>query len=559
MKQPLYSIGIDFGTLTARGVLVDIKTGEQAAVSVFGYQDAVIDQYLPGTDVTIPAGCALQNPMDYRDALEGLLRDILHKSSVSPEQIVGIGIDFTSCTMLPLDSDLQPLCQQPDYRENYHSWPKLWKDHTAQKQADRITSLARERGEEFLSRYGGNCSSEWMFAKILETLENAPEVYEGAFRFVEAGDWIVYLLTGELKKSSGPAGFKAFWSPDHGYPSADFFKALDPRLEHVVAKKLGEQVYPLGTRAGGLTREMAELTGLCEGTSVAVANIDAHSSFPAIGATGDSTMLFNMGTSLCHIFTCPREALVPGISGVVRDGILPDCYGYEAGQAAVGDIYDWFVRNLVAQSTLQEVTSRNVNIFQLMDEKAGAIRPGESGLLALDWWNGNRSMLCNSDLSGMIVGLTLSTRPEEIYRALIEGTAFGSRRILSEFERDVSPVREIYACGGLSRKSRVVMQIFADVLGRRIHISGVQQTSAFGAAIYGAVAAGSGRGGYDTVSQASAAMAKPSAVCYQPNPRYAGIYDRLYREYEKLHDYFGTGASGVMKELRNINHIATKK
>ncbi len=549
-----YAIGVDFGTLTARGVLVDVSNGEEKAVSIFGYQDAVIDRTLPEYNTALPPEWALQNPEDYEAALEGILKELWRKAGIDPGDVVGIGIDFTSCTVIPLDGKMTPLCRDPAFRGNKHSWPKLWKHHGAQRQADRINETARRRGERFIERYGGASSCEWLFAKVLEVLEEAPEVYAATHRFVEATDWVFYLLTGELKKSSVPAGFKAFWSRDGGYPSKEFFKELNPALENVIEEKIGAEVYPIGECAGALSRRMAEITGLPEGIGVALGNIDAHSSFPAAGAAEDSSMLMIMGTSLCHILISSKEVFIDGISGVVRDGVMPGYYGYEAGQAAVGDIYDWFVSNLLPSEFLDEVKRRNISVFDLINEKMARIKPGASGLLALDWWNGNRSLLVNSDLSGLVLGMTLTTSPEEIYRALVEATAFGSRMIIEEFARRGVPVDRVYACGGLSIKSPEIMQIFADIIGKPISISSAKQTSALGAAVYGAAAAGRERGGYDSVFEAVEHMVTPPETVYLPERANEDVYNRLYEQYVLLHDYFGRGGSDVMQALKQIKN-----
>ncbi len=554
-----YVIGMDFGTLTARGVLVDVSDGTEIAVSIQGYQDAVIDTMLPESGQPLPPEFALQNPQDYEDALEGILKDLWRKAGIDPRQIIGIGIDFTSCTMLPLDRDLVPLCYDPKYRENPHSWPKLWKHHAAQKEADTINRLAHERDESFIKRYGNASSCEWMFAKILEILNKSPEIYDATYRFVEAADWVVYLLTGNLKKSIVTAGFKAFWDKKSGYPSSDFFAALHPAMEHVIEEKIGTEVCDFSSPAGHLTERMAAATGLSTSTMVSVGNIDAHISFPAAGASKNSTMLMIMGTSLCHIMVSSQEILIDGISGVTRDGVLPGFYGYEAGQAAVGDIYNWFVSNAVPDEYLEEVKLRNIDIYSLMNEKMARLVPGASGLLALDWWNGNRSLLVNSDLSGMLLGLTLSTTAEDIYRALVEATAFGSRMIIEAFEQNGVPVSQIFACGGLAFKAPQIMQIFADIIGKPIKISDIKQTSALGAAMYGAVAAGKGNGGYDTIFEAARHMTKPPHVVYEPNKEYRETYDRLYEEYRKLHDYFGKGENPVMQNLRQIKSSCCKK
>lgn len=552
--QLKYTIGLDFGTLSARAILVDVNTGETIAISVFGYQDAVIDKFLPGTNIKVPEQYALQNPRDYMEALECLLRDVWRKGGIEPEQVIGIGVDFTSCTMLPVDENYIPLCFKPLYRESIHSWAKIWKHHGAQKEAARINSVAKLRFEEFIKRYGNKSSSEWMFAKILETLNNDPQIYKNAYRFIEGCDWMVYLMTGKDCRNSCLAGYKSFWSKRDGYPSEDFFEAVDPRFKTVIKDKIGSDVRLIGEKAGELTQEMAEKTGLLPGTAVGVGNTDAHLAVPAVGITQPGDMVLIMGTSLCHMMVDNKEVKIEGICGVVEDGILPGYYGYEAGQTAVGDIYDWFVSNLAPYEYVTEALERNVTIFDVMNEKAAKIKPGCSGLLALDWWNGNRSILVDSELSGLIIGLTLHTKPEEIYRAIIEATAFGTRLIVEDFINNGVDIKNMFACGGLSRKSKTVMQIFSDVLGMEIKISASNQTSALGASMYGAVAAGTQRGGYDNIFEAAKKMSRIRPESYKPDMKNHKIYTRIFEEYKKLHDLFGRSGLEVMKVLKTIKN-----
>lgn len=550
--QEKYVIGLDFGTLSARAILVNVRTGEEVAISVFGYQDAVIDKFIPGTSIKVPPEYALQNPRDYMEALECLLRDIWKKAEVNPAQIVGIGVDFTSCTMLPVDKNFMPLCFNPDFRDSLHSWAKLWKHHGAQAEADQINAVAKRRSEEFLKRCGNKSSSEWMFAKIYETLNSDPAVYHNAYRFIEGSDWMVYLMTEKERRNSCLAGYKAFWSKQDGYPSEDFFEAVDLRLRNVIEEKIGSEVYPVGTRAGGLTEEMAAKTGLVAGTAVGVGNTDAHLAVPAVGITKPGDIVLIMGTSLCHMMVDEKEVKLDGICGVVEDGILPGYFGYEAGQPAAGDIYDWFVSNLAPYEYVSEALESDSTLFQYMDEKAQKILPGQSGLIALDWWNGNRSLLVNSDLSGLIVGFTLQTKPEEIYRAIIEATAFGTRLIIENFIANGIQINNVFACGGLSRKSNTVMQIFSDVLGMEIQTSASHQTSALGAAMYGAVAAGSANGGYDSIFEAAQAMSNLNPSSFKPVNKHYQVYTRLFEEYKKLCDLFGKNGQDVMKVLKNI-------
>lgn len=549
-----YSIGLDFGTLSARAMLVDNSNGSIVATSVFGYQNAVIDITLPNTSIALPDNYALQDPHDYVEAVEGLISDVWRKGKVKPEQVVGIGVAFTACTMMPVDESMEPLCFKEEYCANPHAWVKLWKHHGAQEQADHINQLAQDRNEHFIRRYGNKSSSEWMFAKILNTLEEAPEIYEKAYRFVECGDWIVYLLTGNYKKNSCTASYKAFWSVDEGYPSKEFFKALNPRMENVIEEKIGYDVYEIGTRAGKLSARMAEITGLTTNTCVGVANTDAHPAIPAVGLSKERQLLLIMGTSLCQILISKKNLEIPGINGCVKNGVLPGYYGIEAGQSAVGDIYDWFVNNCIPYEYVMNAEKQDVTLFDVMNEKAAEVRPGESGLLALDWWNGNRSMLVDSDLTGLLLGMTLTTKPEEIYRSLIESTAFGTRFIIESFEGKGISIDEVFACGGLSRKSEVVMQIFSDVIGKEISVSAVAQTSALGAAMYGAIAAGAEGGGHCTIFDAVAHMSGGSNRIYKPNMNNFAIYTRLFEEYKKLHDLFGK-TEVIMKNLLEIKRL----
>lgn len=553
-----YAIGIDFGTLSARAILVDVQSGQEAATAIYGYQDAVIDQMLPYTDVQLPDDYALQNPSDYKDAVSALLRDLRESAGVPAEDIISIGIDFTACTVLPVDRSMQPLCFREEFRGNPHSWAKLWKHHGAQKEADEINRVARERGESFIRRYGNTSSSEWFFAKLMEIGHKAPEIYQATYKFVEAGDWVVWLLTGKLTTSTCMAGYKAFWSPEEGYPSREFFAAVDPKLKDIVDKAV-QDVYTVGTRAGGLTEEMARITGLRAGTSVAVSMIDAHAAGPAVGVLQDDSMVLAMGTSLCHILVNRKEVLLDGIGGVVRDGVVPGYYGYEAGQAAVGDIYNWFISNLASADCFEQSAEDNISPLAVMDARAARLRPGESGLLALDWWNGNRSMLNNANLSGLITGLTLATREEEIYRAIIEATAFGTRAIVEAMEQNGVHIGKIFACGGLSRKSELVMQVFSDVLGREITVTGLSQGTAYGAAMYGMVAAGAAAGGFDTMDQAMRALAKPPLKSYRPDMQAHQVYSRIFEWYLRVQQFFGVENRDIMQGLKEIKAMCNQQ
>jgi L-ribulokinase len=554
MMETKYALGIDFGTESGRAVLVETNTGKEIATSIYPYENGVIDEKLPidGDPVQLEPEWALQDPQDYIRTFQKTVPDVLSQTGVNPEDVIGIGIDFTACTMLPVKSDGTPLCDLSDYRRNPHAWIKLWKHHAAQPEADKINTTARQLNQKWLDRYGGKISSEWFFAKTLQILDEAPEIYAAADRLIEAADWVVWQLTGVEKRNSCTAGYKAMWSKREGYPPDAFFKELDPRLENVIDQKMSRTIYPIGEKAGELTARAAGWTGLKEGTAVAIANVDAHVSVPAATVTEPGRMVMIMGTSICHMVLGHEERTVEGMCGFVEDGIIPGLFGFEAGQSGVGDIFAWFVSNCIPEDYHQEAQRRNLDIHQLLEEKTASQRPGEHGLLALDWWNGNRSVLVDVDLSGLLIGATLGTKPEDIYRALIEATAYGTRVIIEAFEQNGVKVNELVACGGLPEKNKLLMQIYADVTGRNFKISASKQTPALGSAMFGAVAAGGRAGGYDTIFEAAKHMARLKDEEYLPIPANQKIYDRLYAEYLRLHDYFGRGGNDVMKTLKQI-------
>jgi len=552
MPRKKYTIGIDFGTESARAVLVDVSNGREVASEVYNYLYGVMDEVLPDGKTRLGPDWALQDPEDYIRALKVTIPGCLRRAKVNPDDVIGIGTDFTACTMLPVDKDGTPLCTKREFRREPNAWVKLWKHHAAQAQADRINDVARQRGESWLPRYGGKISSEWLFPKILQTLEEAPHVYEAADRFIEGADWIILQLCGEEKRNLTTAGYKAIWDKHKGYPSKDYFRALDKRLENVVDEKLSRDIYPLGERAGGLTRRMAKLTGLRPGTPVAVGNVDAHAAVPACTVVEPGKMVMIMGTSVCHLVLGRQLKIVEGMCGVVEDGIIPGYFGFEAGQTAVGDIYAWCVENIIPPAYHREAKRRKKSLHDILQKKAAKLSVGESGLLALDWWNGNRSVLVDADLTGMMLGMTLLTKPEEIYRAIIEATAFGTYTIIRALEAAGVTVGEIYCSGGLAQKSELVMQIFADVTGRSLKVARSLHTSALGSAMFAAVAAGSGLGGYDSIEEAAGKMARIKKKAYEPDRDRHRAYQELFGEYSLLHDYFGRGGNDVMKRLKKI-------
>ena len=547
MSEKRYVIGVDFGTLSARALLIDGKTGQEIATAEMAYPHAVMDEMLPdGTK--LPDRWALQHPADYTLCLRHVIAEVLREGEVAPEAVAGLGFDFTACTLLALDAEGVPLCLREEYKGEPHAYAKLWKHHAAQGQADRINEVAKARGEAFLALCGERVSSEWELPKILQMLEEAPELYAKTARFAEAADWLYELLCGEICTGAAFAGYKNLWSAENGYPSDAFYRALDPRLAGIVGDKIPARVRPVTDKGGVLHASGAALIGLPVGTPVALPMIDAHAAMPAVGAVAPGDLVMIIGTSACHILHGAQTEPVPGICGCVREAVAEGVTTFEAGQSAVGDIFAWFVDHLLPQRYAEMAKVRGISKHALLRELASALRVGESGLLALDWWNGNRSILDNADLSGMILGMTLQTRPEEIYRALLEATAFGSRVILEQYESGGLAVRNILAAGGIARKDPLMMQIYADVMGRELRVADTAQAGALGSAIYAAVAGGI----YPSLARAAEALAAPCGTVYRPDPANHGVYSALYREYRALHSYFGEGGSAVMERLRSI-------
>jgi L-ribulokinase len=541
-----FVVGIDFGTLSGRALVVRVSDGTELGTAVHEYQHGVMDSVLTSSAAPLPPDWALQDPEDYRDVLRQAVPAALADAGVDPARVIGIGTDFTACTVLPALGDGTPLCQLPDLRDRPHAYPKLWKHHASQAQADRINQLARERGEPWLHRYGGKISAEWQFAKALQLLEEDPELYQRADRWIEAADWIIWQLTGTETRNACTAGYKGILQ-DGQYPSPAFLAALNPGFAGFAATKLAHPVSALGRLAGRLTARAGIWTGLPAGIAVAVGNVDAHVTAPAANAIAPGQMVAIMGTSTCHVMSGRVLAEVPGMCGVVDGGIVAGLFGYEAGQSGVGDIFNWFAEHAVPPSYHEEARRRGLTLHDLLTEEAAAQPAGSHGLLALDWLNGNRSVLVDHRLSGAIVGLTLATRPAEIYRALIESTAFGTRVIIDAFESAGVPVTELVIAGGLLR-NQLLLQIYADVTRRPLSLAGSQQGPALGAALHAAVAAGA----YPDVPAAAAAMGRKTDAAIRPDPASAAVYHQLYADYVRLHDYFGRGANDVMHRLRAL-------
>ena len=499
---------------------------------------------------------ALQHPMDYLEVLADIVPQAMKSGNVSKEEIIGIGSDFTASTVLPVTADGTPLCILDEFKDKPFAWVKLWKDHASQPEADEMNTLAEETNQPFLARYGGKLSSEWMFPKSLRMLRKAPHIYEKADKIIEAGDWLVWQLCGKEVRSSCQAGYKGMWSKSEGYPSSEFLNTFHPKFKSFVEDKLTGEIHPLGNAAGGLLPGWAEKLGMVAGTPVAVSIIDAHAAVLGSSVADAGKMVLALGTSTCHLVMNEENIPASGVAGIVEDGIAPGFAAYESGQSAVGDIFLWFLRNYVNPALEEKAKQAGKDIFAYFEELATKVPAGSNGLLALDWWNGNRSTLMDANLSGLMIGLTLTTRPEEVYRALIESTAFGTLAIIENHTQQGIAIDELYAGGGLAEKNALLMQIYADVTGRTIKVAASSQAAALGAAIAGSVAAGSERGGYDSFKEASAVMAHIKEKIYIPNESNHTVYKKVYTEYKKLYEAFGSYTLDTMKKLREIRDEA---
>jgi L-ribulokinase len=544
-------IGVDFGTLSGRAVVVRVADGSELASAVVDYPHAVLDRTLPDGTV-LPPEFALQVPADYVEVLRRAVPEAVRRAGVEPADVIGVGTDFTACTMVPTTADGTPLNEVDGLAGNPHAYVKLWRHHAAQRQADRINALAQERKEAWLPRYGGLISSEWEFAKGLEILEEAPEVYAAMEHWVEAADWIVWQLTGNYVRNACTAGYKGIYQ-DGSYPSEDFLAALNPDFRGFVADKVEHRIGQLGECAGRLSAEAAAWTGLPEGIAVAVGNVDAHVTAPAARAVEPGQMVAIMGTSTCHVMNSTEVHEVPGMCGVVDGGIVAGLWGYEAGQSGVGDIFGWFVKHGVPPEYHAAAAERGLDLHEHLTDLASRQAIGEHGLVALDWHSGNRSVLVDHELSGLVVGQTLATRAEDTYRALLEATAFGTRTIIEAFVDAGVPVTELVVAGGLL-KNPLLMQIYADVTNLPLSTIASEQGPALGSAIHAAVAAGA----YADVHAAAQVMGRSERGVYQPMPANVEAYDALFAEYTLLHDHFGRGANDVMHRLRAIRRDATR-
>ncbi len=549
-----YVLGVDFGTLSARALLVRTRDGREMADTAMDYPHGVIDKTLPISGEELPPDWALEDPHDFPLVLEVIIPRVLEMAGVSKRDVVGIGIDFTCCSIMPIYSDGTPLCFTEKHKENKHAYLKLWKHHGAAKYAERMTEVAARRGEPWLRAFGGKVSSEWMFPKIWQLYAEAPEIYHDCDMIVEAGDWMSFLLCGEMRHGYLYAAYKSHYMiHDGGFPSPDFFAELDPGLRNVIADKVSAPIAMPGERIGRVTPEAAERFGLEPGTAVSCASPDAHVAAPAVGFERCGDMYGVLGTSNCYYALAEEFHDVPGICGCAWDGLTEGLYGFEAGLCCGGDHFAWAADAIAPAEYKAEAERLGIPLIKYIVSKAAEKRPGESGLLALDWWNGNRSILVDPELSGVLVGMTLRTRAEDIMRALIEATAFATRVIIENFREHGIRVDTFYAAGGIARKDPFTMQVYSDVLKLPIRIAGSALMPCLGTAILAAVAAGE----YGSIHDASMAMKSVSDKIYTPDPEASAIYDKLYAEYLTLHDYFGRGGNDVMHRLRAIAAAAT--
>lgn len=548
--QKRYVIGLDFGTKSCRAILVDTGSGDIAAASEKAYPHGVMDDTLPDGQKLGP-DWALQAPDDYVDALVSTVRSVLRESGIGADAVVGLSIDFTASTILPVGRDLVPLCDTAEFSHHPHAYVKLWKHHAAQKQADKINELLGETGWPGRTKFGGRISSELLLPKVLQIVEEDPAVYRSADQFLEAADWLTQMLTGCRKRTISMAAYKAMWDEETGYPPNDFFRRLNPLLDHFASAKLAGEICPVGSRIGGLTEDWARRLGLPPDTAVGAGIIDAHAGLPGSGIFRPGQMMLMIGTSTVQAALSERPYAGNGILCGARGGVLPGYYALESGLAAAGDVFEWFVDRCVPSSYEKAAQKLGLNLFQYLGALAAERKPGQSGLMALDWWNGNKTPYIDADRTGLILGLTLQTRPEDLYRALIESTAYGTRLIMETFENAVR-IDEIIACGGIANKDELLLQIYSDVAQREIKISDSGQTAALGAAMYAAVAAGREKGGYDSMREAIANMSRIKPKGYRPQKENAAAYDRLYRQYLRLTKEFAPSGKDVMKKLKKI-------
>jgi len=560
--MPKYTIGLDYGTNSVRALVVDVSNGKEAASAVWVYAHGKV-----GVILSNDPNLARQHPADYLKGAEVTIKTALAEATKNvrgfrASDVIGIGVDTTGSTPLPVDAKGTPLAFDKKFANDNAAMAWLWKDHTGVAEAAEITALAKKMRPQYLAKCGGTYSSEWFFSKLLHCRRTSPKVFDAAYTWVECADWIPANLTGNeapdlLKVCVCAAGHKAMFNAAWGgYPDKAFLSKLDVKLG-ALRERLPRQAHDVSEAAGYLTADWAKRTGLPAGIPVAVGAFDAH-----LGAVGSGikpgTLVKIMGTSTCDMMVADAKtklADIPGLCGIVNGSILPGNYGLEAGQSAVGDLFNWLINYVQPLG--------KAGTHEALQAEAIKMAPGASGLLALDWNNGNRTVLVDQRLTGLLLGQTLYTTPAEIYRALVEATAFGALTIINRFEEYGVKVREVVNCGGIAEKSPLTMQIYADVTGRPMKISRSAQTCALGSAVAAAVVAGKKAGGHANFSAAQKAMTGLKPTVYKPNPKAHATYKKLYALYHQLHDAFGVANTkanlfNVMKDLLEIRAAARK-
>lgn len=548
-----YVIGIDCGSLSARALIARVSDGAVISESAADYPHGILDKTLPN-GMPIPEHFVLQVAEDYLQVIPQTIREAVEQAGVSPNQIIGIGVDATSCTLVACTGDGTPLSTLPTYMTEPHCYIKLWKYHHVQKQVDDIYELARKRKESFLAHFGGTVSCEWMLPKVMQVYDENRQLFDETAYYLDLCDWLTWNMTGSITRSRNSAGFKNLWDEEKGDISREFLDGLRPGLgDAYYAKVLAAPVVMHGQCCGVLDQKGAAWLGLPEGIPVSAGMMDGHASLIATGLQNEGDMAIIVGTSNGIPVLSDTFREIPGVSGVVRNALVSGKYAYAAGQIATGDMLDWFVRNSVPCEYRERAELLGMDIHAYLSQLAAAEHPEKNSLTVLDWWNGNRSILCDQQLTGTILGLTLDTRPEQIYCAMLQGIACGTRVIMEQFQQYGQKIHRVFACGGIPRKNRFFMQQYANILNMQVYVVNYSNTSALGSAICAAAAAGLERGGYGSLEEAMRHMRMRDLTIYQPQREYAQEYENQYQRYRYFHDLLGNAKYKRTAERSN-NH-----
>lgn len=545
-----FTLGLDFGTLSLRTILLNLESGEIEAESVKSYPHAVMDRYLPDGKTPLPSNWALQFPQDYLMTMEDTICEIKAKTNVNTNNIIGMAIDFTSCTVLPTTFKGTPLCEVDQFRDHPHAYAKLWKHHGAQKEAYQIETSFKNLADEKKIKNFNSVSSEMLLPKLLEIFHDDKMVFDATDVFIEAADWLTWILTGNRKRSINMAIYKAMWTPSEGYLTAELLHQIEPGFENALSKFTGE-ISSLDSGIGNLLPEWADRLGLSRNLVVGTSVIDSHAGLIGSGVcnAGEASMVLGTSSVVLQLSEFPYSE--HGVIGSVKGGVYPEFYLLEDGLPAVGDMFSWFISNLFPYEYHQYAVEHNISPYELLISKAFEKGPGESGLVAIDWWNGDKTPYVDSDLSGLIIGFTLRTKAEDVYRALIESTAFGTRQILDEYRNAGTAVHEIVVSGGIAEKSPQILQLFADVLKINIKRSSIKQTAAFGSAILASVCAKKEKTEINIRSEVNKYATKYDCI-YEPRHQNSIIYDELYDIYRKLVCMFNPSEFAGMQKLRSF-------